>query len=562
LDLGVAKGDRVAIISENRPEWVTIDLAVLHVGAVTVAIYPTLSAEETAYILSDSGARVIFVENARELSKVEHLSGWQESRIILIEGGDGPGAGLMTLDGLVEDARDTGRVDATWKEIAEDDLAAVIYTSGTTGGQKGAMLTHRNFATNIEACKEILRFGPGEVALVVLPLNHVFGRLVQYYLGIASGCTLWFVENMLHLREAMKEARPHYVCVVPRMLEMMKEAVLRSFERQGTLPRALFRLGLMVDQDKRPRCWQVPDRLIFRKIRSELGLDRLHFILSGGAALSIETALFFHRIGIHIVEGYGLTETSPVVSLNRPGALRFGTVGPPVNGVEVRIAADGEILVRGENVMKGYLNLPRETEEAIDSDGWFATGDIGFIDGTGCLRITDRKKDLIVLSNGRKVAPQPLESRLRESAFISQALLFGDEEGRISAVIVPSFEGVKAWMRESGLDGDLDDMNALLNRREVVKLIRGEVYRLTNRFNDFDSLHRLTLLSRDFTIEDGELTPTLKVRRHIVRSKILEGPYHSAGSAGPSALPGNPSAFKEDGRYPGAGAQELDRHPA
>jgi long-chain acyl-CoA synthetase len=414
-------------------------------------------------------------------------------------------------------------------------VASIVYTSGTTGEPKGALLTHHNFTSNVLAAKGVLTFHPGETLLSVVPLNHVMGRMADHYLPLSCGATIAYVENIRHLKRNMQEVRPHYMVLVPRIFEMFQEGLMEKIQDGSSLRKRVFNWALrtgkmrLVQESERQglpllfsfQSW-VADRFIFSPVRKRLGLDRLKLFITGSAPLSRSTAEFFFSMGLTILEGYGLTETSPLVSINRPERIRFGTVGNSVKGVEVRIAGDGEVLVRGPNVMKGYFNKPEETRRVIDSEGWFHTGDIGEIDGEGFLTVTDRKKDILVLSNGKKVAPQPIENLLKESRYISRAVLFGNGQSTVVALIVPDFDRLKRWVKERGLAVDPGDHGALAGNREVNGLVSEEIKRLSADLADFEKVRRFFLMDHEFTIQGDELSPILKIRRPVVMQKYRD----------------------------------------
>jgi len=532
LSLGVRKGDRVAILSENCIEWALIDMAIIHIGAINVAIYTTLPPEQMEYILSDSGAGYIFVQDIKLLEKLKRSKrNFDNLRVIMMGSVSEPTDGILDFETFLGMGSslplDNTSFDRLWMDIEPDEPASIIYTSGTTGEQKGAVLTHYNFISNVSSCKDVLVFKPGEIMLSVLPLSHVFGRLVEHYLTLSCGTTGVYVENLLNLRDIIREVKPHYMCVVPRVLELFNEGLSEAIDKEKTLKKIFLRFALSIDRNRNSITWNILNRIIFKNIRIAMGLGRLIFFISGGAALKKEIAQFFYNLGITVLEGYGLTETSPVISVNRPKWIKFGTVGKPLKDVDVRIAEDGEILVKGQNVMKCYYNKPDETLSAIDPDGWFHTGDVGEIDSDGFLKITDRKKDIIVLANGKKVAPQPVEARLKESPYISEAVLFGDENGRISAVVVPDFKRLQTMVKEQKIDTPLNDVKGIVRNKEIVKLIRNEISRLTNGFSDFEHLHRLYIMDREFSVETGEMTPTMKVKRHMVKA-MFSNVHHAS----------------------------------
>ncbi len=520
LSLGVRKGDRVAIVSENCVEWALIDIAIIHIGAINVATYATLPSEQIEYILLDSGARHVFVQDEKQLNKLKRSKIYHELKVIMIGSPSKKVDGVLDFETLMEMGRsynlDDNSFNKLWMDIEPDEIAGIIYTSGTTGEQKGAVLTHYNFLSNVRGSREVVVFKPGQIMLSLLPLSHVFGRLAEHYLIISWGATIVYVENLRNLRDIIIEVRPHFMCVVPRVLELFREGLLEKVENEPAFKKKLLKYALSVDKKQSSIQWGIFDKIVYKKIRKAMGLDRLLFFVSGGAALRKEVAEFFYNIGMTTLEGYGLTETSPVISINRPEQIKFGTVGLPLTDVDVKIAEDGEVLVKGPNVMKGYYNKPEETAQAIDKDGWFYTGDVGEIDTEGFLKITDRKKDILVLASGKKIAPQAIEARLKESPYISEVVLFGDEIGRVSAVVVPDFKNLQIWAKEQKLIEHYA-IKDLITHKEVLKFIKNEIVRLSNALAAFERLHRIHIMEREFSIEAGEMTPTMKIKRHMVK---------------------------------------------
>lgn len=541
--LGVQKDDRVAILSENRPEWAITDFGSLKAGAVTVPMFSTLTAAQVRYILNDSGAKIICVSTETQLKKVlsirdnvptlEHIIPYDAIEDEIPEG-------VIQFEHICEDAEVA--VSGESAEVSEDDIATIIYTSGTTGNPKGVMLTHANFISNLQACKSLIDVGETDVLLSFLPLSHVFERLGGHYVPIFSGAKVAYAESILTVARNMQEVSPTVMLSVPRLYETMHDRVLSAVQAGSPLKQKIFHWGVSVgsavssaiQQGKNPstllRMKQgIANKLVFAKLKAATG-GKLRFFVSGGAALPQSIAEFFHAAGILILEGYGLTETSPVISMNHPAKWKFGTVGVPVPGVEVQIAEDGEILTRGPHVMKGYFNNEAETAEVIDADNWFHTGDIGLIDEDGFVKITDRKKNIIVLSNGKNVAPQPIESTLVQSPFISQIMLIGNERKNLAALIVPNFDEFKAWASENGVE--TDDLSAMLQTSEIQQLIQHDIRSRLTDFADFEQVRRFALLDKEFSQEDDEMTPTLKLKRNIITEKygnVIEQMYPEDG---------------------------------
>ena len=526
--LGVEKDDRVAILSENRPEWAITDFGSLKTGAVTVPMFSTLTAAQVGYILNDSGAKVICVSTEKQLEKCLSIRDKIPTleQIIIFDSIEGE-----TPEGVTEFERvceATG--EGTDNITSEDDIATIIYTSGTTGNPKGVMLTHANFISNVQVCKSLIDVSETDVLLSFLPLSHVFERLGGHYVPLFSGAKIAYAESTFTVAQNMQEVAPTVMLSVPRLYETMHDRILRAVQEGSSLKQKIFHWGVSVgssvssaiQQGKNPSAilrlqQNIADKLVFAKLKAATG-GRLRFFVSGGAALPQAIAEFFHAAGILILEGYGLTETSPVISMNYPEKWKFGTVGAPVPGVEVRIAEDGEILTRGPHVMKGYFNNEAATAEVIDGEGWFHTGDIGIIDADGFVKITDRKKNIIVLSNGKNVAPQPIESELVQSPFISQIMLVGNERKNLAALIVPNFDALKAWASDSDTGGGIDtaDLSAMLQAREVQQHIQREIRSRLTDFADFEQVRRFVLLEKEFSQEADEMTPTLKLKRNVI----------------------------------------------
>lgn len=538
-ELGVQKGDRVAILSENRPEWAITDFSILKSGAVNVPMFSTLTAAQVGYILKDSGAKVICVSTKDQLTKVISIRDEVPSLehiIIYNELDDEVPADVSQFVDVCSKGSETDRSIET--DIDENDLATIIYTSGTTGNPKGVMLTHANFISNYNAAKSLIDVTETDVLLSFLPLSHVFERLGGHYVPLFSGAKVAYAESTFTVAQNMQDVSPTVMLSVPRLYETMHDRVLRAVQAGSSLKQKIFHWGVSVGSAVSSRIQHgekpsallqlkqsIADKLVFAKLKAATG-GKLRFFVSGGAALPKSIAEFFHAAGILILEGYGLTETSPIISMNHPDKWKFGTVGAPIPGIEVKIAEDGEIITRGPHVMKGYFNNEEATTESIDSDGWFHTGDIGIFDEDGFIKITDRKKNIIVLSNGKNVAPQPLESQLVQSPFITQIMLVGNERKNIAALIVPNFDALKSWASENGVD--TSDLPELLKTREVQQLIQSEIRERLTDFADFEQVRRFALLEKEFSQEEDEMTPTLKLKRNVIIEKysdVIEGMY-------------------------------------
>ncbi len=507
ISWGIAKGDRVAILSENRPEWMIADLAVMTLEAVTVPIYPTLTPEQIAWLLRDSGARVLFASSAEQLQKFREVRAHVPvERLVLMD----PEAttkettcsGATSMSQIIESGSDAAEAefDARMRKIQPGDLATIIYTSGTTGDMKGVMLTHRNLASNEECSLAEFEVGRGDRHLSFLPLSHVTARHVD--LGMLSrGVTIAYCSHIESVPESLQEIRPTIFVAVPRLYEKLKDKV--EHQAKG-LKRHLIAWALRTGRRHLRETlaghvpasldWKIADKLVFFKVRQGMG-GAVRIYISGGAPLGRDLAEWFACVGIRIHEGYGLTETSPVIAVNTPKAHKLGTVGKPLPNVEVRIAADGEILVRGPSVFEGYWNLPEETRTAF-VDGWFATGDIGHLDSDGFLSVTDRKKNLIKTSGGKFIAPQPIEARLKLSPFVEEAVVIGDRRKFPSVVLIPAFPALETWARSKGVP--TSDHNALVENSATQALYRGIVEDLNETLAQFEKLKKfLRLVRRD-----------------------------------------------------------------
>jgi len=527
---GVERGDRVAILSENRPEWAIADYACLTAGLTDVPLYPTLPADQIAYILRDAGAVAIFVSNAEQAAKVASIRKDLPALRSVISFDDKASSADLDSAGLeaLGAAGETAEAVAAYKHDADavqpGDLATLIYTSGTTGPPKGVMLTHDNIHSNVAGTRDKIPFAGDDVSLSFLPLSHIFQRMGDYMM-FATGTSIAYAENFDSVPVNLQEVRPTIVLSVPRLYEKMYARVLQNAVSSGALKRRIFfwarkvamRRADLLLAGRRPgrmleRQYAIAQKLVFSKIKERTG-GRLRFFVSGGAPLAPEINKFFYAVGLTILEGYGLTETSPVIAVNTPDAFRIGTVGKPIPGVEVKIAADGEILTRGPGVMKGYYNNPVATAEAIDSEGWFHTGDIGEL-RDGFLAITDRKKDIIVTAGGKNIAPQPIENRVKTNKFVSQAVMIGDRRKFPSLLIVPNFEQLEAWAKRGNLLWT--DRSQLIAMPTVQAKMNEEVMGELEGLAHFEAPKKVALLEHDFSIESGEMTPTQKVKRRVV----------------------------------------------
>jgi long-chain acyl-CoA synthetase len=528
---GIGKGDRVAILSENRPEWTITDFAALALGAVTVPIYSTQTAGQTSYILNDAGVRVIAVSTKSQLEKVLTIQRHTPvERIMVMDAVETAHAFHMSdlmrqvPAGLDPESGDPD-FDARLWTVRPDDLATIIYTSGTTGAPKGVMLTHGNMASNIASSMEGFGFGTKEeVSLSFLPLSHVTARHVDFAL-LYRGVVLAYCPDIAHLARALAEVRPNIFIAVPRVYEKIRQQVV--LRTTGFPKNAIYRWALSVGRAHRNETMagippaaislkmKIADRLVFSKVRAGMGGEAEEFI-SGGAPLGRELAEWYADIGIPIHEGYGLTETSPVIAVNTPKVHKLGTVGKPLPNVEVRIADDGEVLVRGPSIFKGYWNRPEETREAF-VDGWFKTGDIGEVDAEGYLSITDRKKDLIKTSGGKFIAPQPIENSLKLNPLIGTAVVLGDRRKFPAVLIAPHFPVLEDWARASHVD--FASRQALVANAKVQALYEGIVEELNQNLARFEKMKRVLLVAEEFSAADGTMTHTFKVRRRGIEER-------------------------------------------
>jgi len=542
---GVRAGDRLALLAESCPEWSITDYAILANGAINVPIYPTQAVDQVGYILRNSGARILFISNVKQLRRIQPaldaLKSKERPRLIMFEAPkegkeEKKGGAVTTLADLEKAGREERSVNQRLYEQLSaqsqpDDLATIIYTSGTTGEPKGVMLTHRNLISNALSSGEVFDLRPNDSALSFLPLSHVFERTVLYiYMGF--GVQINFARGVETVAEDIKEVRPTVVTAVPRLFEKIYATINKRAAEQSPMKQKIFHRAVEVGREVamlRDKGERVPirlalelkalDRLVFTKWRAAIG-GRLRFFVSGGAALPPELAYIFAGAGITILQGYGLTETSPVVSFNRPEANRIGTIGQAIPGVKVRAAEDGELLVQGDNVMQGYYQMAEETERVLQRrpDGvWFHTGDIGTIEADGYIRITDRKKDLIKTSLGKYIAPQPIENLIRAIPMVEQAIVIGNARKFPSALIVPSFDALRSYAKSLGVEAK--DNAELARHPRIVEYFKKKVDEVTRDLSPHEKIKKVALLDQEFSVESGELTPTLKVRRKFVEDK-------------------------------------------
>ncbi len=532
---GLKSGDRVALLSENRPEWAMVDYAALALGLIVVPIYPTLPPDQVAYILRDCGAQALFISTAAQITR---LAGIREqcpmlAHVMMFD----PAPPGSTEQSLAKELDENPESQAIWSRelrkralsLSESSIATIIYTSGTTGTPKGAVLTHYNLAAMIAASKQhgSLATSAGSVALSLLPLSHVLERIGDFYYW-DNGVTIAYAESVAQVPANLLEVRPQIMIAVPRLFDKVYGKVMAAGGLKGKLVHWAAEVGgAMVD------CWaarkspslglrfkyRLADLVVFRKIRHGLG-GRLSTMICGGAPLSPVVGRFFLGAGIPLYEGYGLTETAPVLAANRPENWRLGSVGLPYPGVELRIGDEGEIQARGPSVMQGYWNQPEATKAAIDADGWFHTGDVGTFDDDGYLHVTDRIKDLIVTAGGKKVAPQPIEGRTQLSPFIAQAVMIGDRRPYPAMLIVPDFERLRQWAIEHGITAN--DRTQLYHEKLVRELLEAESLGRLNDLAQFERPKRIAILGEELSVETGLLTPTFKVKRRMVEQRYQE----------------------------------------
>jgi long-chain acyl-CoA synthetase len=526
--LGLDRGDRVGLLSENRPEWAWADYAMLCAGLQNVPVYPTLPASQVAFVLKHAGARALFVSTTEQLEKAlearEQLP--QLERIVVIDDVASDDPGVITLRAFLAQGQAAQWSDEAFRAEARkaqpDDVATLIYTSGTTGEPKGVMLTHNNIHSNVLAASQFaVQTDASDVALSFLPLSHIFQRMVDYLI-FRNGTTIAYVPIIDQVVQALGEVKPTLAVAVPRVYEKVYARILSAegvkrtlvlWARQQALTYAEIKLAGRDPSAALKLKHAVADRLVFRKVRGVLG-GRIRFFVSGGAPLPKQIALFFYGAGVTILEGYGLTETSPVTNVNTPSAIRFGTVGKVIPGTEQKIADDGEILVRGPQVMKGYYKDDQATGTVIDGDGWFHTGDIGAIDEDGFLRITDRKKDILVTAGGKNIAPQPIQNAAKLSRFVSECVLIADQRPYPVLMVVPNFDTLEGWAQHKQLTyGSRED---LVRLPEVRAKLEREVAQRLQGFARYELPKKVLPLPREFSLDRGEITPKLSVRRRSV----------------------------------------------
>ena len=533
--LGLEPGDRAAILSENRPEWALADYACLCARVVDVPIYATLLDHQVQYLLVDSGARLVFVSTAAQLEKVAAVrSACPElAHVVCFDPPEDPPEWLTSWTDLVargralDDAGGRERFRTRAGEVAPDDVATILYTSGTTGDPKGVMLTHNNLFSNVKASALALQVGPREQTLSFLPLSHILQRMVDYLL-FAAGCSIAYARDISTVADDIKVVQPTIVVSVPRLYEKIYNKIMDRSGVKAALISWACRVGerwadaRLSGRSPGPLVatqYALADRLVFKTIRAGVG-GRLKFFVSGGAPLSPAINRFFYFSGLTILEGYGLSETSPVTNVNTVEDFRIGTVGKPVASTEIRIADDGEILIRGPQVMKGYYKKPEATAAAVDADGWFHSGDIGELDEDGFLRITDRKKDLIVTAGGKNIAPQPIENRLKTNRFVEQAVMIGDRRKFPVLLIVPDFAVLGSWAAQAGVNGT--SRHALVADARVQEAVKRQIDDELAELASYERPKKVGLLVEECTIENGMLTPTQKIKRRAIEERYAD----------------------------------------
>lgn len=545
--LGIKKDDKVSIISENRPEWVYSDMAILSLGAIDVPLYPSLTAESVEFIINNSESKGVIVSSKLQLNKLLKIRDKCKSIefiIILNEKDFLPGVKNLFTFKQVQDigkkysAQKPDLIKDSIEQVKPNDICTIIYTSGTTGEPKGVVLTHDNILSNVKAALQCFPIDENDVFLSFLPLCHIFERMAGYYTAFSSGGTVCYAESIETVAQNLIEIKPTIMTTVPRLFERIYSKIIKNVESQPEKKQKIFNWAIYVGKqyakakkDKKVSFGllakhKIADKLVFKKLRERTG-GNLRFFISGGAALSKDLGEFFEAIGLLIIEGYGLTESSPVITANRLDDYKFGTVGKPFPQVEVKIAPDGEILAKGPNIMQGYYKNPKETEATI-KDGWLYTGDIGEFDSEGFLKITDRKKHLFKTSAGKYIAPTPIENLFLASKYIDQFVLFGDRRMFLTALIVPDFEALKEYADSNNIK--YTDITDLTKDERIYKLLDSELNQMQRNLANYEKVRKFALLDRPFTIETGEITPSMKIRRKYIEERygdLIEKMYES-----------------------------------
>jgi len=541
LNLGIKPGDRIGLVSENRIEWVISDLAIASIGAVSVPLFPTLTPKQEEYIFNNCDAAAVIVSNNFQLKKVlevKHNIPALRHFIIISDEVEASDVSVKSMNYIIDRGREIRPAEQRQRivnensaKVTSDDLLTIIYTSGTTGNPKGVMLTHGNVISNVMGARMAVDFKEQDIFLSFLPLCHSYERTCGYYCAFSIGAAIYFAESIETVATNLKEIKPTFLTTVPKLLETVKKKIFAGMENQKSTKKKIFNWAVNTGTAyvRQMQLGNVPlmlrtkyklaDKLVFSKIREKIGLERINFV-SGGAALSPEVEEFFFSIGYTVIDGYGLTETSPIVTVSHLDYLDIGSVGRPIPNVEIKIADDGEILVRGPNVMLGYWNDPQATNEAIDEHGWLYTGDIGVITEKGNLKITDRKKNIFVSSGGKNIAPQPIENIISLSPYVERCILIGDNREFLTALITPDFEQLK--ILADNFDLKYNSPTDLIANEKIINTIKQDIDRLQKDLAKYERVRKFKLLSEPFTIENGTLTPKLSIRRHVVERKYSD----------------------------------------
>ena len=536
--IGIDHGDRIALLSESRVEWTLTDAGCIFGGVIDVPIYPTLTPPQVRYILKDSGASALVIEGREKFDELKEILA--ECPLVKqivyfdpagISAADGLSLAELEKLGREFQQQNPGALDQFAREITPDDLATIIYTSGTTGEPKGVMLTHSNIVTNLIYSSDHLSFGGHDIALSVLPLSHVFERQAMY-MYLYRGMSVYFAESLQTIGPNLREVSPTILVGVPRIFEKIYARIQERATEAGKFAAMMLAWSVSVAREYAKHTLThrpvplflklkhaIAMKLVFAKWHAAFG-GRMRLMVSGGAALPEDLAYIYHGAGIPIIQGYGLTETSPVITTSHLEALRVGTVGTAIPHVDIRIAADGEIEVRGPNVMRGYYNKPEETRAVFTDDGWFKTGDVGTLDADGYLSITDRKKELFKTSGGKYIAPQPIEQAIKGSRFVNQVVLIGAERKFPAALIVPNWEQLESYCKLKGIE--VKNRRELCEHPRIIDLLERQIDRLTPNLARYEKIKKVALLENEFTIEGGELTPTLKVKRRVIDQKYKD----------------------------------------
>ena len=538
--LGLTEKSNIAILSNNSPKWAMCDYGIVCSAMATVTIYPTLISSQIQFILKNSNSKLVFVENQEQLNKIKNyfdLCDDLKYIVVMDDSCENETNHIINFVTLLDKGKAFSQnyelsFDDMVNSVDEGDVLTIIYTSGTTGIPKGVVLTHKNLLSNIKATLEVAEFNLNETFLSFLPLSHVLERMGGHYTAFSIGATIYYAENMETIADNMLESKPTIVVCVPRVFEKIHTKFIAGIKSAPKIRQKLFYWALNVGKKysslkfskQSPKFllkfkYGIANKLIYSKVKARFG-GNIKFFVSGGAPLSKELAEFFAAVDITILEGYGLTETSPVLTCNSPTDLKFGCVGKPVKNVEIKIADDGEILAKGPNVMTGYYKNEEATNEAFDEEGWFKTGDIGHIDEDGFLKITDRKKNLIVTSAGKNIAPAPIEVKLSSSLYIEQIHIIGDERNFLTALIVPNFDSVINHLKN--IDNNMTDPNAIVDHLDVIELFNKEIEESMNDFARFEKVKKFTLISKPFSIEKGEMTPKMSIVRKVVEKNYSE----------------------------------------